>query len=232
MQGDWNAKIEEDATKNWKGTCGQYCNPVINERGLRLLEFASYNNLKVVNTSGPHKPSRRWTWHSPGGDYLNQIDYIMAKRRFQSSVNMVKTRSFPGTDTGSDHELVMMTFRLRLQRVQNQGSIRIRFSLEKLMDPNIAEIFQVTIGLGGKFAPLLTLENQDTKTDALINIFNTAVTETANNILGKHRPAKKPWVTDNILKLCDKRRELRQKKNTTEGAKLYREANQQVKKRA
>ena len=63
-----------------------------------------------------------------------------------------------------------------------------------------------------------------------MNSFNTAVTETANNILGKHRPVKKPWVTRNILKLCDKRRELKQMKNTTEGAKLYREANQQVKK--
>ena len=43
VQGDWNAKIGEDASKNWKGTCGQYCNPETNERGLRLLEFASYN---------------------------------------------------------------------------------------------------------------------------------------------------------------------------------------------
>ena len=195
---------------------------------MRLLEFASYNNLKVVNTFGPHKPSIRWTWHSPGGDYHNQVDFIMVKRRFQSSVNIAKTRSFPGADIGSDHELVMMTFKLRLQRLKNQGSIRIRFSLEKLKDPNIAEIFQATIG--GKFAPLLALENQDIEKSPLINSFNTAVTETANNILGKHRPAKKPWVTDNILKLCDKRRELKQKKNTTEGAKLYREANQQVKK--
>ena len=153
----------------------------------------------------------------------------MVKRRFKSSVNIAKTRSFPGADIGSDHELVMMTFKLRLQRVKNQGSIRIRFSLEKLEDPNIAEIFQAPIG--GKFAPLLALENQDIEIDALINSFNNAVTETANNILGKHRPAKKPWVTDNILKLCDKRRELKQKKNMTEGAKLYREANQQVKKR-
>ena len=32
------------------------------------------------------------------------------------------------------------------------------------------------------------------------------------------------------LKLCNKRREPKQKKNTTEGAKLYREANQRVKK--
>ena len=82
---------------------------------------------------------------------------------------------------------------------------------------------------GGKFAPLLALENQDTEIDALINSFNTAVTEKANNILDKHRPAKKPWVTDNILKLCDKRREFKQTKNTTEGAKLYREASEQVK---
>ena len=152
----------------------------------------------------------------------------MVKRRFQSSVNVAKTRSFPGADIESDHELVMMTFKLRLQRVKNQGSIRIRLSLEKLKDPNIAEMFRATIG--GKFAPLLALENQDTKIDALINSFDTAVTETANNILAKHLPAKKPWVTDNILKLCNKRRELKQKKNTTKGAKLYREANQQVKK--
>ena len=62
----------------------------------------------------------------------------------------------------------------------------------------------------------------------MINSFNTAVAETANNILVKHRPAKKPGVTENTLKLCDKRRELKQKKSTTEGANLYREANQQV----
>ena len=123
----------------------------------------------------------------------------------------------------------MTTYKLRLQRVKNQCSTRIRFSLEKPKDPNIAEMFRATIGR--KFAPLLALENQDTEIDALIKSFNTAVTETANNILGKHRPAKKPRVTDNILKLYDKRRELKQKKNTTEGAKLYREAKQQVKKR-
>ena len=130
----------------------------------------------------------------------------MTKQRFQSSVNIAKTRSFPAADTGSDHELVMMTFNLRLQRVKCQGSIRIRFSLEKLKDPNIAEFFRATIE--GKFALLVALENQDTEIDALINSFNTAVTETANNIFGKHRPGKKPWITDNILKLCDKWREL------------------------
>ena len=49
VQGDWNAMIGEDASKNRKGICDQYCNPEANGRGLRLLEFASYNSLKVVN---------------------------------------------------------------------------------------------------------------------------------------------------------------------------------------
>ena len=54
------------------------------------------------------------------------------------------------------------------------------------------------------------------------------MTEEANNNLGKDCSAKKPRVTDNIQKLCDKGRERKQKKNTAEDAKLYREADEQV----
>ncbi|CAH3163089.1 unnamed protein product [Porites evermanni] len=75
--GDWNAKVGEDAFKNWKGTCGRCCNPETNERGLRLLEFACYNDLVLANALGKHKASRRRTWHSPNGGYQDQIDYIM-----------------------------------------------------------------------------------------------------------------------------------------------------------
>lgn len=229
VQGDWNAKVGEDACKNWKGICGQYCNNETNERGLRLLEFASYNNLVLANTFGPHKASRRWTWHSPGREHHSQIDYIMVKLRFKSSVNIAKTRSFPGADIGSDHELVMMTFRLHLKKIKKQDSVRIKFNLDKLKDPNIIEAFQASIG--GKFAPLLALDdNQDTEIDIMINTFNTAVIETANDILGKHRPRKKPWITEDILELCDKRRNLKPKKSETEGARQYREINQQIKK--
>ena len=43
--------------------------------------------------------------------------------------------------------------------------------------------------------------------DSMITTFNTAVTETASEILGKHYQKEKPWVTADILDLCDKRRE-------------------------
>ena len=116
MQGDWNAKIREEACKDWKGTCGHHCNTKSNDRGRRLLEFASYNNLVVANTFGPHKTSRKITWHSSDGKTRNQLDYIMVMKRFKTSVNIIKTRSFPGADIASNHELVMMTCKLYLKR--------------------------------------------------------------------------------------------------------------------
>ncbi|GFR73064.1 craniofacial development protein 2 [Elysia marginata] len=112
-----------------------------NDRGLRLLEFAKYNDFKIMNTFGPHKPLRRRTWHSQGGEYHNQIDHIMIKRRFQSSVNIAQTRRFLGADVGSDHELVMMTFALRLKKNKKRGNITIKFDVDKLKDRNILTTF-------------------------------------------------------------------------------------------
>ena len=63
--------------------------------------------------------------------------------------------------------------------------------------------------IGGKLALLTIMNNKDTEIDSMITTFNTAVTETASEILGKHRQKKKPWVTAEILDLCDKRRELK-----------------------
>ncbi|KAK2172641.1 hypothetical protein NP493_944g02008 [Ridgeia piscesae] len=66
--------------------------------------------------------------------------------------------------------------------------------------------------------------------ETLINTFNRAVTNTASEILGKHPPVKKPWVTADLLDVCDKRRELKKKKKDAEGIRRYRAANQEIKK--
>ena len=47
--------------------------------------------------------------------------------------------------------------------------------------------------------------------DSIIITFNSGVTETASEAFGKHRQKNKPWVTADILDLCDKRRDLRKK---------------------
>ena len=82
---------------------------------------------------------------------------------------------------------------------------------------------------GGKFAPLTIMNNEDTDMDSVITTFNTAVTETASEILGNHRQKKKTCVTAEILELCNKRRELRKKRVKPEGSEKYKEVNNNIK---
>ena len=82
-----------------------------------------------------------------------------------------------------------MTFRVRLTKISKPKQTRLKFDLEKLKDPNVLESFQAMIG--GRFAPLTIMSNDDTDIDSMITTFNTAVTETVSEILGKHRQKKK-----------------------------------------
>ena len=141
------------------------------------------------------------------------------------SLNM--TRSFPGEDTGSDHDLLMMTLHLRLKTICEPEHRRLNSDLEKLKDPNVLEIFQALIS--GKLIHFTITYSKDTDLDTMINTLNTTVTETATEILGKHRQKKNPWVNADILDLCNKRRELRKKRFEPEGSEKYKEANNNIK---
>ena len=66
--------------------------------------------------------------------------------------------------------------------------------------------------------------------DAMITTYYTAMTDAASEILGKERRRKKPWVTKDVLDLCDERRDLKKKRYEAEGAKEYRKANRRIQK--
>lgn len=92
----------------------------------------------------------------------------------------------------------------------------------------MAEAFKAKIG--GRFAPLLILDAEEIDVNSMTTTLNTVITETATEILGKLRPKKKPWVTNELLDLCDKRRALKKSKNSPEGSDAYREVNKSIKK--
>ena len=73
VQGDWNAKVGKDAQADWGEVCGPYCNVETNERGLRLLEFATFNNVVLTNTIGPSQTIQKMDmahprWKTPQPD--------------------------------------------------------------------------------------------------------------------------------------------------------------------
>ena len=83
--------------------------------------------------------------------------------------------------------------------------------------------------ISGKFAPLTIMSSKDADIDSVIITFNTAVTETASEILDKNCKKQETWVIAEILDLCNKRRELRKKRVEPEGSEKYREVNNNIK---
>ena len=109
---DWNAKV---GSQEIPGVMGKFGLGVKNEAGQRPTEFCQENTLVIANTLFQQHKRRFYTWTSPDGQYRNQIDYILCNQRWRSIIQSAKTR--PGTDCGSDHELLIAKFRLELNKV-------------------------------------------------------------------------------------------------------------------
>ena len=70
---------------------------------------------RIANTLFQQHKRRPYKWASPDGEYQNQTDYILFSQRRRSSIQSAQTR--PGADCGSDHELLIAKFRLKLKKV-------------------------------------------------------------------------------------------------------------------
>ena len=110
--GDWNAKVGSQETP---GVTGKFGLGVPNEAGRRLTEFCQENALVIANTLFQQHKRRLYTWTSPDGQHQNQMDYILCNQRWRSSIQSAKKRL--GADYGSDHELLIAQFRLKLKKV-------------------------------------------------------------------------------------------------------------------
>ena len=97
------------------GVTGKFGFGVHNEAVQRLTEFCQENTLVIADTLFQQHKRRFYTWTSPDGQHQNHIDYILCSQRWRSSIQSTKTR--PGADCGSDHELLIAKFRLKLKKV-------------------------------------------------------------------------------------------------------------------
>ena len=123
---DWNAKV---GSQEIPGVTGKFGLGVQNKAGQRLTDFCQENALVIGNTLFQQHKRRLYTWTSPDGQYQNQIDYILCSQQWRSSIQSAKTR--PGADIGSDHELLIAKFRLKLKKV-GKTSRPFRYDLNQI----------------------------------------------------------------------------------------------------
>ena len=116
------------------------------------MDFCIDNKLAAANTLFQQHPRRLYTWQGPGNRIRNQIDFILVKNRWKSSIKTAKT--MPGADVGSDHQLLIAMVRIKLKRIDNTRKV-------KRFDPqNINE--QYLIETKNRFEALMAIEEEMT----------------------------------------------------------------------
>ena len=98
----WNSCFFHDPTDVRNLISGS---SVFSKTSLNIWKFTLFRQNK----------RRLYTWTSPDGQHRNQTDNILCSQRWRSSIQSAKTR--PGADCGSDHELLIAKFRLKLKKV-------------------------------------------------------------------------------------------------------------------
>ncbi|PNF20284.1 hypothetical protein B7P43_G14727, partial [Cryptotermes secundus] len=144
LLGDFNAKVgREDIFKPTIGN--ESLHEISNDNGVRVVNFATSENLAVKSTMFPHRNIHKFTWTSPDGKIHNQIDHILIDRRRHSSILDVTT--FKAADFNTDHYLVVAKVRERLA-LSKETTHRVhmdRFNLKKLNEVEGKEQYCVEI---------------------------------------------------------------------------------------
>ena len=149
------------------------------------------------------------------------MDYILVRQRYRSSVKTA--RSYPGADIDSDHNLVMMTVKVRLKKNIYRGQRIRKWSLEGIEEKEGA--FQKEImGMlaGGSDDKGRAVEEEWTE-------LRDAIKKSAEVTIGyqNSRKAKKPWVSQKMIMKMDERRKWKNV-GTEEGKVRYRKLNNEL----
>ena len=170
-----------------------------NEAGQRLIEFCQENALVIANTLFQQHKRRLYTWTSPDGQHRNQTDYILFSQKWRSSIQSAKTR--PGADCGSDHELLIAKFRLKLEKV-GKTTRPFRYDLNQIP-------YDYTVEVRNRFKGLDLINREP---DELWMEVCDIVQETGIKTIPMEKKCKKAkWLSEVALQIAVRKREVKSK---------------------
>jgi exonuclease III len=100
VAGVLNARIDNTPINGIVGNSGE---PIINNNGQSLIDFAATGDLKITNTVFRHKDIHKYTWSARCSRSV--IDYILTNKKTSPLVK--DTRAFRGYDVNTDHFMLV-----------------------------------------------------------------------------------------------------------------------------
>lgn len=195
--GDWNAKMGTPITASERRCVGVHAMGVRNENGERLLDFLQTQRLVASNTCFTHKAVHTETWRSNDGVTRNQIDYILVRQRWRSSV--MNARVFWGTTWSSDHGLLRARLRIRFSTQRPTKRPR-KFDTDSLKFEAAAASFREAVA--SRLAPEDYL---DLAVPDKWSYIRDAVVQAASTSLGYVKRQSSQWITEQSVLLMKQR---------------------------
>ena len=151
------------------------------------------------NTLFQQHKRRLYTWTTPDGRHQNKIDYILCGQRWRSSIQSAKTR--PGADCGSDHEVLIAKFRLKLKKVK-KTTRPFRYDLNQIP-------YDYTVEMRNRFKGLDLIDKMPD--ELWMEVCNIARDTWIKTIPMEKKCKKAKWLPEEALQIAVKRREAKSK---------------------
>ncbi|CAF1538999.1 unnamed protein product [Rotaria magnacalcarata] len=188
IMGDLNARVGGNQQQlSSTNSVGPFTVDVENENGARLVDLCEINNIIVLNTFFQHKLLHQTSWMHPGNKIWHMIDYT----RLSGAI-------------GTDHHLMSTKIKIHLKS-KRKCDLQKKTSIDavKLKDEKVVEAFQKDLRERVDDANVDTIS-----IDEKYELFVSHLKEKAEEhfILDKKvNREKKEWLTDEILKIIDKK---------------------------
>lgn len=125
--GDFNAQIGAKKHKE-EFSVGNFGYGKRSKNGQKLVDFLLEHNMYILNTNFKNKQQHKWTWISPGGEYKNEIDYIISNNpRAFIDTSVIKNLNF-----NTNHRMVRSKLSLHPPKISRKN-----FHKSKKETPNV-----------------------------------------------------------------------------------------------
>ncbi|KAL1446754.1 hypothetical protein WDU94_015598, partial [Cyamophila willieti] len=141
IMGDMNAQVGTDRT-NCESVIGAHGWGDKNKEGKQLIDLCRRNNLSIGNTWFKKRQSHKVTRYSWDGKHETMIDYFIISKEIQNT--LCDTKVIPSVSLGSDHRLLVSTFRFRKLTEKKTNQLR-KIKSWKLKEKENVEKFQSII---------------------------------------------------------------------------------------
>ncbi|XP_065576598.1 craniofacial development protein 2-like [Artemia franciscana] len=200
LLGDFNGTVR-DTDGVWNSVLGPVKPDCLNDNGLRLLQLCTMHDVVITNTLFQRKEVHKYTWYSNDRWTRKMLDYIIVSRRWRSSI--INCRTYRSAESGNtDHRLVVSNLRLRL-KAHKRDHRPPKLDLSNLTNSNTRQVHAVSIS--NRFDCL----GQISESEEAWQLFKDGLLLSAESTIGRLKPRKKSWISQETLDIIEQRRKAR-----------------------